>query len=59
MIRPAVLLCDVHARYLIPRSDGPRPLAFHAELSNTDLCLDQQLQEDAQQIELPFDGVQT
>jgi hypothetical protein len=59
MIRPSVLLCGVHARYSIPRSDGPRSLSFHAEQWNTDSFLDQQLREAAQQIVLPCDGVQT
>jgi hypothetical protein len=59
VIRSVVLLYDVLAPYLIRRSDGPRPLSFHAEPSNSDPYLDQQLQEDAQQTVLPFDGVQT
>ena len=59
MIRPLVPLCDVHARCFLLRSDGPYPQSFHAELLNTDLFFDWWLQEVAQQIRLPFAGVQT
>ena len=49
-----VLQTDGHAQCLILRSDGLHRLSFHAGLLNIVGFRAWQLQEDVQQIELPF-----